>query len=424
MVFCCSELVNFGGQLQNKIAILTDRDSTLVPLFVFVTKFSSTMAPKSSLKEQLDEMRLKYSDLENLVTEMQSEIRKLKEEQLSYHALRSETETRQAETEKLLEQSRQENEHQKAKLSNMARELDALDQYGRRYQLILAGKAVPDASRGEDVRDITLWLLATFLGIQLQRSDITACHRLEGRTTIFVRFRDLDTRQSVYLNRTKPIRRGMLVFESLTKPRMEVVQTLRRMRGRSCPFKSFYSSNGTVFLRVREGATPVKLDVGTTEEQIWGICRGERNTEPEHAASGPTRGNPTMTDEWRVVTRGRRRVSGHRQGRVPKTTVRRVTPPPATAGRGLTLPPSETCSPVENSRIPPSTDLAQGSDDGPKTKTHSTTGSVTEDETLPDVRTPQSPDSETGLSQSRVVNSPKEFCHVDTIPKSLASTTD
>lgn len=272
------------------------------------------MPPKFNQKESIDDLKIKQTLLEGKVEELQRTVTHLTDELQSLHILHQETVAGHAHVERVLETVLEENQKLAQREEANARKLEMLEQYSRKYTLILTGRAVPTFQKDEDIRRVTLRLLNEYLGITLTRESITACHRLHSKGTILLRLADLDERMKIYMKRTKPIRHGLLVFESLTSERMGVIKMLKSMRAAStCPFHSYFTFRGVVFLKVRDTDKPIEVDIGTTEDQIVKICRGERPEKPKR--TGPAPSAERGTDGWHVV-RGRKKPH------------RRPTPPP------------------------------------------------------------------------------------------------
>lgn len=63
---------------------------------------------------------------------------------------------------------KQENQHLRVREFEMFKQLEQLDQYGRKYQLVLAGKVIPRYQRGEDTRSIALHLIKVHISMKLE----------------------------------------------------------------------------------------------------------------------------------------------------------------------------------------------------------------------------------------------------------------
>ena len=74
------------------------------------------------------------------------------------------------------------------KLSS-ALELQA--QYSRKSTLLLSGRAIPAFKEGEHSCLAVIALLKEYLGIDVHPRAVTACHRLQNKSVILVRFADM-----------------------------------------------------------------------------------------------------------------------------------------------------------------------------------------------------------------------------------------
>ena len=86
----------------------------------------------------------------------------------------------------------------------MSTAIELQAQYSRKNTLLLTGSAIPTFVQGEITRQIVVGLLREYLGLEVHLRAITACHRLSNRSTILVRFADLDERMAVYRQRMSP----------------------------------------------------------------------------------------------------------------------------------------------------------------------------------------------------------------------------
>lgn len=158
--------------------------------------------------------------------------------------------------------------------AQISKQVEEQNQYGRKTTLLLSGRAVPSPQEGENTRTLAVGLIRHHLGLQVQPGGVVACHRLKNRSVILVRFAYLEERMEVYRRRTKPAHHGLLVHESLTPERLEVVKTLKQLhtpRDRS-PFVSYYTNTGRIYIRITANSRPVELFVGTTRAKILQIC--------------------------------------------------------------------------------------------------------------------------------------------------------
>lgn len=88
-----------------------------------------------------------------------------------------------------------------------------------------------------------------------------------------MRFIDLDLRQAIYHRQTKPIKKGLWIYESLTKSRIGLEQTLQEMKEEgSCPVSNYYTPNGNVFVMDQGWDRPFQVDVGCTPSDVKETC--------------------------------------------------------------------------------------------------------------------------------------------------------
>ena len=110
-----------------------------------------------------------------------------------------------------------------------------------------------------------------------------------------MRFADLDERMAVYRRRVTPIKKGLLIHESLTNERLAVIKTLQRLHKpkETSPFLSFYTSMGRIYIRLPGVPKAVELFVGATEKDILDICRKKSQPAAVSAPRASAQKNPT-----------------------------------------------------------------------------------------------------------------------------------
>ena len=195
--------------------------------------------------------------------------------------------------------------------------------YSRKQTLLLTGSAVALPVRGEDTRVVALQLISTYLGITgINKGDISACHRLKNPKVILVRFSHMDDSDRIYRARTKPKRRGLLIFESLTTERLSVIEMIKALKNdNSSPVLSYFTQAGKIFIRTSESrdVKPIEIPFGCGPEQIRELCAGRAVNPPEVAirdqfravhgrgsAGGPDLvGSGSRGGAWVTVGRGR-----------------------------------------------------------------------------------------------------------------------
>ena len=84
---------------------------------------------------------------------------------------------------------------------------------------------------------------------------------------ILVRFVSLDDSDRVYRARTKPKKRGLMIFESLTSERLAVVHYLKQLKQEeNSPVLSYYTQSGRIYVRTSEDREirPTEIPVGAS----------------------------------------------------------------------------------------------------------------------------------------------------------------
>ena len=117
-------------------------------------------------------------------------------------------------------------------VSELTKEVDDVNQQGRKEYLILDGDALPTYSESEDTRKVASETLKKQLDITLSDSDITACHRLQNKGKIIMKCRTRDQKDSIYSARMSQqnTRKTLYIRESLTPRRNAQVALLVEMK--------------------------------------------------------------------------------------------------------------------------------------------------------------------------------------------------
>lgn len=227
------------------------------------------------LEQVTDKLKEENSDLRNEVDSLRRVVGSLRNELQALQIVVSENiERREAvETGLIAVEQACSDLNDSHKILSSAVELQA--QYSRKSTLLLSGRAIPAYKEGENTRVEVVTLLKEFLGMNIHLRAITACHRLRNKAIILVRFADMDERSAVYRQRLSPIKKGLIIHESLTTERLAVIKTLQRLHTskESSPFQSYYTSMGKIFIRLANVPKAIELFVGTTEKDILDICR-------------------------------------------------------------------------------------------------------------------------------------------------------
>ena len=257
------------------------------------------MKPNLSLKflEGVTErLRDENSELKKELDSMKDTVKSLQSELQALQIIVSENIERREAVETGLvavERSCSDLQEVQGKLSS-ALELQA--QYSRKSTLLLSGRAIPAFKEDEHTRLAVIALLKEYLGLDVHPRAVTACHRLQNKSVILVRFADMDERMAVYHRRLKPLKHGLLVHESLTNERLAVIKVLQKLHKprETSPIQSYYTSMGRIFIRLTDVPKAIELFVGTTEKDILDICQkhGARGAALTRVASGGMRQNP------------------------------------------------------------------------------------------------------------------------------------
>lgn len=166
---------------------------------------------------------------------------------------------------KLVDDLRIEVDTLKLKVSNMEEKLDDADAYERRDTLLFSGSDVPHGSDGENCANIVIDLVKDKLKLNLQRSDLSVCHRLgrkpvsqqPDKRNIVVKLCRRDLKADI-LYACRQVKPNMYVNESLTPIRGTIMYVLRQMKKKFPDKVSGCSSlDGKVFAWVRPAGPAV-----------------------------------------------------------------------------------------------------------------------------------------------------------------------
>ena len=286
---------------------------------------SFVMAPTQ--KEQIERLAKENADLKDKVNSLTETVNQLKTTVELLNVSHGETVVRVEAVEEnlcLVKSEQKELEHD---LTSTMLRLEGQQMYSRKQTLLLTGSAVALPVRGEDTRDVALQLISTYLGITgINKGDISACHRLKNPKVILVRFSHMDDSDRIYRARTKPKRRGLLIFESLTTERLSVIEMIKALKNdNSSPVLSYFTQAGKIFIRTSESrdVKPIEIPFGCGPEQIRELCAGRAVNPPEVAIRDQFRavhgrgsaggsdlvGSGSRGGAWVTVGRGRVRDS-------------------------------------------------------------------------------------------------------------------
>ena len=232
-----------------------------------------------SHKEQIERLAAENTQLRALVETLSQRLEKLEASHERLDLSQSETVVRLEAVEENLCETKaqcQEIQHDQA---NIMISLESQQMYSRKQTLLISGEGVGLPERGEDTRKRVIQLLKEYLDIHnLEPHHICACHRLKNPKVILVRFTSLDDSDRVYRARTKPKKRGLMIFESLTAERLAAVHCLKELKDDgSSPVLSYYTQSGRIFVRTSESreTRPIEIPVGASKEQIRDMCAGK-----------------------------------------------------------------------------------------------------------------------------------------------------
>ena len=233
-----------------------------------------------SQKEQIEKLTAENDELRELVEALTQRLKKLEESHETSDVRHSETLVRLEAVEENLCQVKTECLELRQDQSNLMIDLELQQMYSRKQTLLITGEAVKNPERGEDVRKLVLSLLKEHLGISdLDLRSICACHRLKNPKVILVRFVSLDDSDRVYRARTKPKKRGLMIFESLTSERLAVVHYLKQLKQEeNSPVLSYYTQSGRIYVRTSEDREirPTEIPVGASNAEIRDMCFGKK----------------------------------------------------------------------------------------------------------------------------------------------------
>ena len=178
----------------------------------------------SSQKEVIEKLLSENAELKSQVHQLVERVNKLestgetlKAESETQNARQTETFVRLEAVEDNLCQVSAEQQQLQEDQAHLMVSLEGQQMYSRKQTLLITGDAVQSPVQGEDTRKYVIKLLNDYLGISdLKPHEICACHRLRNPRIILVRFLASHDSDRVYRARTRPKRKGLTIFESLT----------------------------------------------------------------------------------------------------------------------------------------------------------------------------------------------------------------
>ena len=211
----------------------------------------------------------------------------------------------------------------KRDLTDSETKLDELEQYSRKNSLNITG--IPE-SQGESTSQL-IRDLGKMIGVDINRTDIDACHRIGRQTaskprTIIVKFTRYDQRQDVYAARKKlrevsapvgaPFTRQQLeniyISDNLTSRRQAVLYVARQLKRKGKLFAA-WSDAGRLKVRISRGGNTKVIStnndlrelVGDDPELIAVTHSADPGAAPGRAPGGavaPGKPPPAPVDRW------------------------------------------------------------------------------------------------------------------------------
>lgn len=170
----------------------------------------------------------------------------------------------------------------------LTKEVDDVNQQGRKEYLILDGDALPAYSESENTRRVATETLKRQLDITFPESDLTACHRLQNRAKIIIKCKSRDLKDDIYSARMSQqnTRKTLYIRESLTPRRNAQVAQLVEMK-KEGSISNFYTRNGIIFARKNKEMRYVKIEPGSTKAMTLELVTGAQRQDQYIRQSGP-----------------------------------------------------------------------------------------------------------------------------------------
>ena len=179
--------------------------------------------------------------------------------------------TEQKKSGEMMEKLKTENKKLWADLTKIDRNLDQLEQYGRKTSLILGG-AFPEGREGEtptETRDTVLQVLKDKLNVEL-KGGVVACHRLRNKKRVIVKFQDQDDRDAVYeakFGQGGQQSDRIAIHENLTERRAKMITLLEEMRKKK-EVLNYHTKNGNIMARDDAAKRYTRIQPWFTEQDI------------------------------------------------------------------------------------------------------------------------------------------------------------
>ena len=135
------------------------------------------------------------------------------------------------------------------KQKTLSSEIDGLEQYSRRNCLVLNGV---NESNNENTNEILIKTFSEELGVEIKEDDLDRSHRLgkpkrkdNKPRPIIVKFARYAVRREIFMNKRKLKGKRLLITESLTSSRMQLLGDAQRKYG----VRNVWTSDGRVMVK-------------------------------------------------------------------------------------------------------------------------------------------------------------------------------
>lgn len=243
-------------------------------------------------------LKVWQTDYEIKITNLEKEVEEIQKSQkfisLKYDELKKEHETLLASNQKQIEEISQlkaQSINLETRNFNEERKIDALDQYGRRLNLEIAGVPIKE---NENTNEIVIEV-ARLANVDISKDQISTSHRLPAKPKtnvavgnktvtsqapppIIVRFLSRDVRNRLYSNRNKlryakmddfSVKGTTKLFlnENLNQNRKHLFWNAKQ-KAKAHEFKFYWTFNGNIFVRKSEESEPICIQSTKDLERI------------------------------------------------------------------------------------------------------------------------------------------------------------
>ena len=136
------------------------------------------------------------------------------------------------------------------------RNIDSLEQYSRRNCLLLHG--IPESADEKETDTVFKDTITEHLGVTFEPYDLDRSHRLgqkksKGSRPIIAKFTRYNKRHEVFTNKKKLKGTKIVVTESLTRPRVLMLEAAKKRYGKN----NVWSSHGEILAKIGENVVNV-----------------------------------------------------------------------------------------------------------------------------------------------------------------------